>query len=467
MKPDYQILLARVESLKKELDSLQPLKEEDEERLWKKLRLEWNFNSNHIEGNTLTYSETELLIIFEKTAGDHDLRELEEMKAHDVAISLIRSWAQLENYEFNQRDIKRLNETILVRPFWKSARTHEGQQTRRLIQIGEYKEQPNSVELPNGEMFHYASPIETPGRMGDLVDWCNSETNLNPIIYAAELHYKFIRIHPFDDGNGRVARLIMNLALMRAGYPPIVIKSSEKKWYLDALQRADADMFEPFYAFVTEQVIWSLEIAIKASKGEQIDEKEDAAKRFELLKRKLKGVDPEKTIQKRFDKAVYVEILQSWGFELVRRVIQSLQSFDELYSKATYDLTFGRESRHDTNIEELNRTEVNILVGIQQDKYDLRPEQAEIRLNAYFGGFITAGTEAFNDNQGLSIRFEDTRYQLIFEDFTSSGGFKNIVLFTRLLHQPLTIEDIEMVRSRIFQAMVERLEHQVTAMGIK
>jgi Fic family protein len=91
---DLSSLLEKIDSLRAELDSLKPLKQVDEERLWKKFRLEWNFNSNHIEGNTLTYGQTELLLIFDKTTGDHDMREYEEMKAHDVAIKLIQEYAR-------------------------------------------------------------------------------------------------------------------------------------------------------------------------------------------------------------------------------------------------------------------------------------------------------------------------------------------------------------------------------------
>src|SRR3972149_6165072 len=81
----------------------QPLKEPDDRRLWNKFRLEWNYNSNHIEGNTLTYGETELLLIHGQTTGNHTLREFEEMKAHDVAIAHIRKVAK-EPQELTEGD---------------------------------------------------------------------------------------------------------------------------------------------------------------------------------------------------------------------------------------------------------------------------------------------------------------------------------------------------------------------------
>ena len=117
------------------------MREEDEERLWRKLRLEWNYNTNHIEGNTLTYHETELLLIHGRTAGGHPMRHYEEMKAHDVAIDHTRHLADAERV-LGEGDIRDLNKTLLKEPFWQTARTSDGQQTRKRIVPGEYKTFP-------------------------------------------------------------------------------------------------------------------------------------------------------------------------------------------------------------------------------------------------------------------------------------------------------------------------------------
>jgi Fic family protein len=106
--------------------------------------------------------------------------------------------------------------------------------------VGDYKEYPNSVRLENGEIFHYASPIDTPIKMQELIDWYRSEEgSIHPVTLAAMLHYKFVSIHPFDDGNGRISRLLVNYVLIRNGLPPVVIKSSDKANYLRALHLAD------------------------------------------------------------------------------------------------------------------------------------------------------------------------------------------------------------------------------------
>jgi Fic family protein len=233
-----------VNALKIELDKKIPLEAEDDKRLQKKLRLEFNYNSNHLEGNTLTYGQTQLLLFFDKSSGNVPVSDIEEMKAHDVALSQIEEMANEEERPLTENFIKEINKIILVKPFWKDAISPNGTPTRKKVEIGQYKTSPNSVQLKNGEIHEYASPEETPALMGDLLNWYNSSKDqLHPVQLAAEFHYKLVCIHPFDDGNGRVARLIMNYILLKNNYPPVIIKSEDKESYLTALQKADTSRY--------------------------------------------------------------------------------------------------------------------------------------------------------------------------------------------------------------------------------
>ncbi|MCH5596711.1 Fic family protein [Niabella ginsengisoli] len=213
------------------------------------------------------------------------------MKAHDVAFQMVKELAVDNERPLTEQFIKHLNEVLLVRPFWKEAITNDGQSTRRLIKTGDYKEHPNSVRLPNGEMFEYASPLETPIQMRELVEWYEKEKDsLHVVTLAAMLHYKFVRIHPFDDGNGRISRLLVNYVLLKNGFPPLVIKSEDKANYLRALHLADAGDYEAFISYIGEQLLWSLQISIKAAKNENIEEDEDWKKRLHLLKTKTSNI---------------------------------------------------------------------------------------------------------------------------------------------------------------------------------
>lgn len=283
--------------LKMELDKLQ-FSDHDLRRLEEKFRLEFSYNSNHLEGNTITYLDTKALLLKDIVVNSYTFRELEEMKAHDGAFTLIKEWAVNQDRDISQVDIKELNKLILVKDFWKDAQTPDGLPVRKIIKVGEYKEMPNSVRLTNGEIFHYAEPFEVPAKMQELMDWYNDEkTGLHPITLATKFHHKFVLIHPFDDGNGRLSRLMMNYILLRFGYPPIVIKSVDKTKYLNALRLADAGNTEAFMDFIADQVIWSLELSIKAAKGESIEEPNDWEKELSILAKSEDTIPVRKTLE--------------------------------------------------------------------------------------------------------------------------------------------------------------------------
>ena len=229
-----------IEQLYKEWQALQPLKPEDESRLKRKFMLEFNYNSNHIEGNTLTYGQTELLLLFGKVVNEASMKDLEEMKAHNVCLKMIQEEAADAHMPLTETFIRQLHHTLLREDYTLYRQLPDGTTTSYVIHAGIYKTRPNSVITVTGERFEYASPEETPALMTDLVEWYNAEEQkgaLSPIELATVLHYRYIRIHPFEDGNGRMARLLVNYILTRHHYPMIVVKSHDKDRYLTALNR--------------------------------------------------------------------------------------------------------------------------------------------------------------------------------------------------------------------------------------
>lgn len=326
LKEIYQ----KVDTLKKQLDTLQPIKESDNQRLWKKFRLEWNFNSNHIEGNTLTYSHTELLLFFDQVTGDYTGREIEEMKAHDVAVKMVIDLAYDKERNLTEHFIRELNKVLLVRPFWKEAITSDGQPTRKEVIPGIYKRHPNSVRLENGKIFSYASPEETPSLMGDFITFHNESAinkEVHPLWHAAMMHYKLVSIHPFDDGNGRIARLLMNYVLLKNNLPPVIIKNENKKEYLMALNKADTGDFDAFILFIGYQLLWSLEISIKAAKGESIDEEGDLDKKIKLLKKEQETAN--KTIVK--SSAVINSVITNTYISFIKSLNEKFNKFRGLF----------------------------------------------------------------------------------------------------------------------------------------
>ena len=231
-----------IEDVMNEWNALQPLSDRDREMLSRRFTIDFNYNSNHIEGNTLTYGQTEILLLFGKIVGEADVRDVHEMAASNVGLKMMKEEALLKDTPLTQHFIRTLHKTLLREDYTVYRTLPGGVQTSYVIHAGQYKTRPNSVITRYGDRFEYATPEETPALMSDLVDWYNEAERLGkftPIELAAIFHYRYIRIHPFEDGNGRIARLMANYILTRHDYPMIVVRSRKKKEYLEALHRTD------------------------------------------------------------------------------------------------------------------------------------------------------------------------------------------------------------------------------------
>lgn len=225
--------------------ALQPLSEKDRERLSRRFTVDFNYNSNHIEGNTLTYGQTEILLLFGKVIGEADVRDVQEMVASNVGLKMMKEEAKVKETPLTQSFIRTLHKTLLREDYKVYRDLPGGIQTSYVIHAGQYKTRPNSVITRYGDRFEYASPEETPSLMADLVDWYNQaeqEGKLSPVELAALFHYRYIRIHPFEDGNGRIARLMVNFILTRHDYPMVVVRSRKKSEYLEALHQTDLEV---------------------------------------------------------------------------------------------------------------------------------------------------------------------------------------------------------------------------------
>lgn len=223
-------------------NALQPLSDRDRDMLSRRFTIDFNYNSNHIEGNTLTYGQTEILLLFGKIVGEADVRDVHEMTASNVGLKMMKEEALLKETPLTQHFIRTLHKTLLREDYTVYRTLPGGVHTSYVVHAGQYKTRPNSVITRYGDRFEYATPEETPALMSDLVDWYNDAEKsgkFTPIELAAIFHYRYIRIHPFEDGNGRIARLMVNYILTRHDYPMIVVRSRKKKEYLEALHRTD------------------------------------------------------------------------------------------------------------------------------------------------------------------------------------------------------------------------------------
>ena len=232
----------KLQAVLDEWQRLLPLSEEDRNRLRRRFTVDFNYNSNHLEGNTLTYGQTEILLLFGKVIGEAELKDVQDMTASNVALKMMEEESGVKDIPLTQNFIRTLHRTLLREDYTVYRSLPGGVQTSYVVHAGQYKTRPNSVITRYGDRFEYASPEETPALMAGLVDWYNQaeqEGVLTPAELAIMFHYRYIRIHPFEDGNGRIARMMVNYILARHGYPMVVVRSRSKKEYLEALHRAD------------------------------------------------------------------------------------------------------------------------------------------------------------------------------------------------------------------------------------
>lgn len=241
-------LYNRIQDKKKQLDALRPLPSAILKRLHEEMVVQWIYNSNAIEGNTLTLRETQLILEQGITIGGKSLREHFEVINHREAIRWVESMVS-EFSTVTAFHIRQLHALVLKQIDDDNA----GQYRTVAVRIaGARHEPPPSWDVP-AQMDSWAQWLE------------EQQAAYHPVALAALAHHKLVAIHPFIDGNGRTARLVMNLVLMRAGYPPAVIERTNRQQYYRVLAQADAGKPKSLVNFVGRAVERSLSLYIMSA----------------------------------------------------------------------------------------------------------------------------------------------------------------------------------------------------------
>ncbi len=247
--PMNRILLLSIEGKKRELDRYRPLPSGIVAKLREQFTLEWTYNSNAIEGNTLTLQETELVINRGLTIGNKTLQEHFEALNHKAGIELVERFVEKKS-DIDEVFIKNLHSIILKNIDDTGAGVYRVSTVRIL----------GAVHIP-------PNPVKIPKLMQEFLAWYHENRHVLPMPeLAAYVHYKFVCIHPFIDGNGRASRLLMNLVLMQNGYPPAVILNVDRKKYYRVLKQADLDKPQDFIDFIGRAIERSLIIYLNSIK---------------------------------------------------------------------------------------------------------------------------------------------------------------------------------------------------------
>jgi len=255
----------RIIAKKKRLDQYRPLNSALVRQLKKRLLIEYTYASNALEGNTLTLGETRMIIEDGVTIGGKSFWEHLEARNHPKAINYIEELA-IQKREAKEEDILRLHGFILENINDSAGKYREGE-----VRIA-------------GSTFSPPPSREVPSRVVQLLEWLKDNPDeLRPIELAAFFMHRFTQIHPFIDGNGRVARLLLNIILIRAGYPFITnISYRDRVKYLRCLQEADEGSMKPLVNLIALSVEQALDNYLRAIEEPRVLTLAEASRQTEM-----------------------------------------------------------------------------------------------------------------------------------------------------------------------------------------
>jgi len=238
-------LLKRIDQKFQILQSQRPLSPNMVKKLKEQFSIELTYNSNAIEGNKLTLKETYLVVNDGLTVKGKSLKDHLEAKNHNEAVHYLYDLIEFQKKQtFSEQLIRSLQQLVIKDLEDKEA----GAYRRGNVMITGSKHKPPEA-------------FEVPKQMQEFMSWIrNNVRKMHPVELAALSHHRLVNIHPFTDGNGRTARLFMNLLLMQAGYPMVVILKNDRQKYYRALEKADQGAFEGIEKLIAQAVERSLDI---------------------------------------------------------------------------------------------------------------------------------------------------------------------------------------------------------------
>lgn len=266
----YKEKLQQIDALQAEINSCGKIPEDILKKINYKFRLEWNYTSNSMEGNSLTRAETRSVMTGNITVEGKPLKDILEIKGHDEVIADIIRTGKGE-LNISEKRIKQIHAGIM----------NEDDPVKKNM-IGKWKTSSNYLYSYKNERIDFAAPAEVPELMHKLINWLNAEKDkisdgakhaLHPALLSFQFHTDFVTIHPFYDGNGRMARILTNIILISYGYPPLYINENERLAYYQYL--ADIQLYggEPdlFYEYMAGLLLRSTRLQLDAIKGNETE----------------------------------------------------------------------------------------------------------------------------------------------------------------------------------------------------
>jgi Fic family protein len=457
----------QVDLLQQKIDAHGMLSTEVKKKINYKFRLDWNYYSNSMEGNTLTMDETRSVMVGNINVENKPIKDILEMNGHDKVITEILKVGKGE-LRISEARIKEIHKGIM----------HEENENDKK-KIGVWKTAPNYIINYKKERFDFVSPAEVPEKMHELLNKTNAAIDLiqkkkknapHPLDVALQFHLDYVLIHPFYDGNGRTARLLTNLLLISFGYPPFWVKTNERDAYNQYIADIQGYGGKPdlFFEYTADMIIRSQQIVLDAIAGKEIEEPDDMDKKLALLEQELATIDPNEEVKKQFDKNVLFEIYDSWFTQLINEVVPAIQKFNKFFTGSQHWISFSNaigstQFVNESPSEILEKLKQELLRNADHASY----HDCKIDLQAQYGTFIKGGLKSFGCNYGFSIKFDKIKYEVYVDEFTETVPRTQLKLNEKLLHKSLSEAEIKTIVTRLSSTIYEHIDLHSKKNGLR
>jgi hypothetical protein len=426
----FQDKLTHIEQLQAAIASYGKLPADVLKRVNYTFRLDWNYYSNSMEGNSLTPDETRSVMIDSITVNGKPFRDIVEMRKHDKLITGIIGMGKGE-LNISEKRIKDIHAAILYE-----------EDAEKSKKTGQWKNESGAPE-----------------KIHALVDWVNAEKDkisrkdsgaLHPVHLAFQFYLDYVSIHPFYDGNGRTSRILCNLILLSYGYPPINIKTTE---------RGDPALL---YDLMADMVIRSQEMILKGIVGKSISDANDPDIRLQLLEAELNALGSDDDILKSFSKEVFFEMYDGWLDDLVVRSVEAVQKFNNLFKGVEHSISV--QPGTSANFSDARAWDIvsNFKNSLRLASDQMNVQELRMVFRAHFGTFKKGGLPTFGCSYGWEVKFDKTGYEVIVDRFAGADKpAEKLLLYQKPLHRPLSAAEIDNVASTLGDTIFTHIEENI------
>ncbi len=457
----------QVDLLQQKINAQGELSADVKKKINYKFRLDWNYYSNSMEGNTLTMDETRSVMVGNLTVGGKPIKDVLEMKGHDEVIAEIMRIGKGEA-RISEARIREIHNGIM----------HEEDEAKKK-KIGAWKTEPNYIYNYKNERFDFALPAEVPARMHDLLNKTNAAIDAiaankpdapHPLDVALQFHLDFVIIHPFYDGNGRSARILTNLLLISFGYPPFWVKTNERTIYNQYIADIQGYGGSPdlFFEFAADMILRSQQLVLDAVAGKEIEEPDDIDKKISLLEKELQAIDPNEEVKLRLSKEVFIQIYKSWFSDLTTKAIPAIQKFNKFFTGTSHNINIANGSGFMQFVNEKPQEVLDkLFTEFEKSSQNFQTHELKLFINTFYGTLIKGGLKTFGCNYGIEIKFDLIKYEVFVDEFSDSNQRKQTKLFEKLLHKPLSEDDINKIVTLLTNSIYEHIDFNTKKSGLR